>query len=120
MRKYIITGRDNSGKSTFKKEIDLIVKDLSKINKTSFIELHGYSANFTTRFNEEDSIVLIDTPALICFKRSGKVDPFNDEQQNEQDRFLFHVTELPRCTIISNNGTLDEFRVRIKKFIKSL
>lgn len=107
--KVIVTGRTSSGKSTFKEIVESLTnKDIIESDARSiFLPYH-----------EGDKIVIIDTPAILCHNRT--VRSFSMSDQKKEDDMLSYVTELPNCTIIKNAGSLDDFRVKIKKFIKTL
>lgn len=107
--KVIVTGRIASGKTSFKS----IMEELTQID---IIESH--SRSLLSAYKEGDRIVVIDTPAILCCIRSSI--SFSISDQKREDDMLSYVTELPNCTIIKNAGSLDDFRVKIKKFIKTL
>jgi len=109
MHKLIITGRTNSGKSFFKKTIEGL---------TNMEIVESNSRTFLSIYKEGDKIVVVDTPAIICSIRSGLA--FSVADQKREDDILLYVTELPSCTIIKNIGSLDDFRVKIKKFMKTI
>ena len=108
--KLIVTGRTGSGKSEFKDIAELLIHvDIIEITPSSFI----------SAYREGDKIVVVDTPAILCCTRAGEPSIIAGDQKRE-DYILSHVTELPNCTIIKNAGSLDDFRVKIKKFIRTL
>ena len=124
--KYIIVGRKGSGKTTF-------IKESLKITKRKFLETNWI--NFEEKYNEGDLIIFLDTPTLLCkqrnkttfwlskqYSQTGNLweDYSNITEAYFEDIFLKYVTELPNLYIINNNGSLSDFRVKIKKFTEDL
>ena len=109
--RIIITGRSNSGKST---AMSFLQKDQSAIEVSPDKILANYS--------EEDIIILIDTPALFCYKRSGCIENDIDylNRIKKEDFLLDFVKELPDCHILKNDQSTDVLKVRLKRLIKSL
>lgn len=106
--RVIVTGRSGSGKTTFKE----IIKQIA--NTVTDTDL----CNFISSYKEGDKVIVVDTPAILCWLRSGAI--LSTDDQKRDDAMISYVTELPNCTIIKNAGSLDEFRVKIKKLVKTL
>ena len=108
----LITGRNKSGKTTF--------IDISISTENNFIECP--LDQFLNLYKENQSIILIDTPAILCIKRSevynGKSLQLNDFKK--QDILIEYIRELPNCIIIKNDLTIDDFKVKIKKLLKNI
>lgn len=112
--RLIITGRQGSGKTTVRELLEAERKnlDLEEYDLSDFID------GAKDLYREEDHILLIDTPALLCDIRTQK--NFLISLRNRESDCIKYVTELPKCTIIKNDNSLDMLRVIVKKFIKKL
>jgi len=111
----LITGRTQSGKSTL---ID-IEDQINHHHNNVMIECP--IDQFMNSYTEGELIILIDTPAIFCMQRAltaGK--HLSLSEIKKQDIIIEYVKELPYCTIIKNNLTIDDFKVKIKKLLKNL
>ena len=113
--KVIVTGRQNSGKSEFINIINSISAELT-IPTINFYE--APIQDFIYEYSANQLIILIDTPAILCIKRSISVLPLKDYQK--QDILIEYVKELPNCIIIKNDLGIDDFKVKIKKIVKNI
>lgn len=106
---YLVTGRTDSGKSTF---INLISQITD--SKHSFVEIK--LSDLPSVYDQTKNIIVINTAAIACASRSKRT--FDLKQAETQSQLLNHVTDLANCTIIDNNNSIDMFKVQIKKFAK--
>jgi predicted kinase len=109
--KVIVVGRDSSGKSTFVNEVKRTAGNIETLELNRIEDL-------ISRYTPNDKIVFIQTPLILCLKRANRVF-INMEDLKKQDEYLSYVTELPDCTIIKNDRSFDDFKVKIKKYVKS-
>lgn len=113
----LVTGRKGSGKSTFIEEWCAI--RLAFDSNHPILDLSGDKLVSHPALKMPDTrIIVVQTPAILCSIRSNV--SFDLEQRKQEDAFLSHMTELPNCTIIKNDGTISDFRVKIKKYIRSI
>ncbi len=112
--KYIVTGRESSGKSSFVQEAKPLV---ARKNDITLVEVKLES--ILQHYREGDSIIYIETPALLCMLRQKKAH-LNLNRLEQEDKLLSYVTDLPNCFIIKNDLSPDEFKVRIKQLVKRL
>lgn len=109
--RILITGRSGSGKNTC---MQLLADELRGEDYV-FIELP--SDIFLQHYKEEEVILYVNTPVILCAGRLRK--SINLTFQKKEDQLLSYVTELPNCYIIDNNQTIDDLKVKIKKFVKN-
>ena len=106
----IIVGQPGCGRKTFDKELNKNAK-----YRVDFC----HPEDLVGLYKEDDLIVLIDTAVILCRKRLGRRDIDFDEAK-EYKNLLSYVRELPNVFIINNNGSLHDFRVKIKRAQKDI
>jgi len=102
-----VLGFVGCGKTTFMKEFELLVTD------TNIIE-HSSRSSFLYSYVVNDPIIIIQTNPIFCYQRNLRGNNFDRIIYMEQ--FLNYVTSLPNCTIINNDLTEIDFKVKIKKY----
>ena len=111
--KYIITGRTCSGVTT----LYLALRDA--LAHKQDISLYESSLEGFLRYYEEgDKVIVVDTAAYLCQLRAEK--KLTLDKLAREGTLLTYVTELPYCTIVSNNLSYDDFKVQIKRLAKKL
>lgn len=116
-----IVGHDGCGKTFLINELlKLVPEDKSEL--FSFKE-HNLGIMFLNLYKEGDPIIMVDTNPILCYhrvsaKRSTRPD-FNVKRIKERDVLLKYMTSLPNCTIINNDLTEADFKVKIKKYFKA-
>ena len=125
--KIYVTGRNGSGKSTFIEQVrqelegPFLSKTTSSLLTNNKIRPHLIETklkNLADYYREGDLVVVIDTAAMLCSIRKDL--SFSIKNANYENDLLRHVTELPKCTIIKNNDSIDTLRVQVKKYIKKI
>lgn len=106
----LITGRSKSGKTTYLNIMKEIKPSLEyeECPPEEVIEI----------YKENQLIILVDTPAILCIKRSDS--KLQLKEIIEQDILIEYIKELPNCVIIKNNLTIDDFKVKIKRLSKNI
>jgi len=113
----LITGRSKSGKTTYLNIMKEIKPSSSPILFT--IECKECSPDEAIEiYKENQLIILVDTPAILCIKRSDS--KLQLKEIIEQDILIEYIKELPNCVIIKNNLTIDDFKVKIKRLSKNI
>jgi hypothetical protein len=122
MSKILITGRTNSGKSESIKILRASDKNLKLIESPLISELSSDLGTILVKCTDDiesyDHILIIDRPTLVCYPWlvGSKVTNMSFSRIDQEERLLKYLTEMPTCTIIKNNRSLDTLKVRIKDF----
>lgn len=116
MNQILICGLPGSGKTTTSN----LLKEISPA--ITFIEV-GSSVDLLPSLNDRTQILVIQCPAILCFQRSRRPDQRFEEYLKtthfeHKEKLMKYMTELPNCTIIKNDLSLEHLRLQIKKFLK--
>jgi hypothetical protein len=108
--KKIITGRDGSRASEI----------LDYVNLHSTVDFDLLSLQEACTILDVDLLLLIDSPALSCIHQTRKLINSSTRDTVEQDDFYIRLlTECSFASIIKDDGSLDNLKVKVKKYLNS-
>lgn len=115
MNHILICGLPGSGKTT-------TLNFLKEISSSLPIEV-GTSVDTLPPISDKTQILLIQCPVILCFQRTRRADQCFEEflktnHVEYKEKLMRYMTELPNCTIIKNDLSLEHLRLQIKKFLK--
>lgn len=116
MSSIIICGLPGAGKTT-------VAQLLNEIGAIQPVEVGTSVDLLLSALSDKSQLLIVECPVILCFQRtrrsSQRFDEFVKTLQIEQkERLLKYMTDLPNCTIIKNDLSLDHLRLQIKKFLK--
>lgn len=122
-RKFLVTGRSLSGKSSFIKEAEGYMVSSNTLKIAWVFEEIPLSAFLKQSYmnNSNNTVIIIEcSPLISSFREKNSLDKVIDLNQHQvNDQIIKYLQQLNNTFTIQNNSSFEEFRVSVKKNIKS-